>query len=400
MQLSSKQKEYWSAPFHRWGIKHGATRTGKTYLDYFLIPRRIRELWGKSGMVVLLGNTKGTLSRNVIEPMQELYGAAQVGPIKADNTCVIFGQRVHCLGADNKKNVDRLRGMSIKYCYGDELASWNKEVFEMLKSRLDKPYSRFDGTCNPQHEQHWLKRFIDSDADIFAQNYALCDNPFLDKTVAQRLQQEYAGTVYYQRYILGRWVRAEGAIYAAFAAAPEKFLTAKPVYDFIQVGVDFGGNKSAFAFVASGLCHNHSALTALCSERHPAKGLTPENMYVLLAAFLQRVERLYGPVAMLYADSAEQTLINGIRSRLCVPVRNSVKNPIIDRVRATVALMGAGRFFYTEHCASLRDALCTAVYDEARLEDTRLDNGAFDIDSLDAFEYSFERHLKAYAKTH
>ena len=57
-QLSPKQKEFWNAPLHRWNIKYGATRTGKTYLDYFMIPRRIRERAGQEGLVVLMGNTK------------------------------------------------------------------------------------------------------------------------------------------------------------------------------------------------------------------------------------------------------------------------------------------------------------------------------------------------------
>ena len=77
--------------------------------------------------------------------MQNIFGAALVSSIRSDNTATLFGERVHCLGADNRKHVDRLRGVSIKYCYGDEVVTWEPEVFEMLKSRLDKPYSRFDG---------------------------------------------------------------------------------------------------------------------------------------------------------------------------------------------------------------------------------------------------------------
>ena len=50
MRLSPKQKACWNAPFHRWNIKSGATRTGKTYLDYFMIPRRILERRGKDGV--------------------------------------------------------------------------------------------------------------------------------------------------------------------------------------------------------------------------------------------------------------------------------------------------------------------------------------------------------------
>ena len=148
-ELSDKQKEFWNEPFHRYNIKYGATRAGKTYLDYYMIPRRMLERKDKDGLFVLLGNSKGTLQRNVIEPMINIWGAANVSTIKADNTCNIFGMKVHCLGADNVAREDKLRGMSIKYCYGDEIVTWAEPVFDMLKSRLDKPYSCMDATCNP-----------------------------------------------------------------------------------------------------------------------------------------------------------------------------------------------------------------------------------------------------------
>lgn len=124
LQLSEKQKAFWREPYHRWNIKHGATRSGKTYLDFFVIARSIRERKGLDGLIVLMGNTKGTLQRNVIEPMQNIFGAALVSSIRSDNTATLFGERVHCLGADNRKHVDRLRGVSIKYCYGDEVVTW------------------------------------------------------------------------------------------------------------------------------------------------------------------------------------------------------------------------------------------------------------------------------------
>ena len=95
MQLSDKQKAFWNEPYHRWNIKHGATRSGKTYMDYFVIPRSIRERVGEPGSIVLLGNTKGTLQRNVIEPMQNIYGTELVSSIKSDNTARLFGERVH-----------------------------------------------------------------------------------------------------------------------------------------------------------------------------------------------------------------------------------------------------------------------------------------------------------------
>lgn len=124
-----------------------------------------------------------------------------------------FGEKCYCLGAEKVSQVSKIRGASIKYCYGDEVADWSEEVFALLKSRLDKEYSCFDGTYNPQYPNHWLKRFLDSDADIFSQEYTIDDNPFLPPAFVENLKKEYAGTVFYDRYILGKWTLAEGLVY-------------------------------------------------------------------------------------------------------------------------------------------------------------------------------------------
>lgn len=144
----------------------------------WIIPIRIRERIGKDGLAVILGVTKSTIERNVLEPMRNIYGDELVGTISSDNTAWIFGEKCYCLGAEKVSQVSKIRGASIKYCYGDEVADWSEEVFALLKSRLDKGYSCFDGTYNPQYPNHWLKRFLDSDADIFSQTYTIDDNPF------------------------------------------------------------------------------------------------------------------------------------------------------------------------------------------------------------------------------
>lgn len=218
MPFSVKQREFFDNANHRWNFKTGATRSGKTYMDYYVIPKRIRARIGKPGLAVILGVTKSTIERNILEPMRNIWGEDLVGGISSSNICYLFGEKVYCLGAEKVSQVSKLRGSSIKYVYGDEVADWNEEVFEMLKSRLDKPYSCFDGALNPQGPNHWLKEFLDSeDLDIYCQKYTLFDNPFLDKGFVDSLCKEYAGSVYYKRYILGEWALAEGLVYPMFS---------------------------------------------------------------------------------------------------------------------------------------------------------------------------------------
>ena len=274
MRLSGKQKEYWMEPYHRWNIKYGATRSGKTYLDYFLIPKRIRERRGRSGRIVLIGNTRGTLQRNVIDPMVEIYGPKLVGPIGNDGVCRMFGEKVYCMGADSRRAADRLRGASIKYCYGDEVVSWDEEVFEMVKSRLDKPYSCFDGTCNPKDPEHWFKKFLDSGADIFQQQYSIDDNPFLDCTVKEALKKEHRG-VFYERYILGRWTVAEGLVFPEYARGPEKWAIGgaetKKSYEKVSIGIDFGGYGSRTVMIAVGFSGRFGEMAVLDEVALPVR---------------------------------------------------------------------------------------------------------------------------------
>lgn len=168
----------------------------------------------------MLGNTLGTLERNVLEPRRSLWGADLVGIVRTSasgNVVQLFGRKVYVLGADNKKHIARIQGAAFEYAYGDEITTWDEGVFQMLKSRLSCPHSHFDGTCNPDNPQHWFKRFLDSGADIYCQAYTIDDNPTLPSDFVANLKQEYAGTVYYNRFILGKWTAANGVIYRLLA---------------------------------------------------------------------------------------------------------------------------------------------------------------------------------------
>ena len=217
IQLTEKQREYTRNATARWNIKSGAVRSGKSFVDTaWVIPQRIIERIGKSGISVILGVSKSTIERNVLLPMREIYGPRRVGNINSENIAVLFGERVYCLGAEKISQVAKVQGASFKYCYGDEVAKWNEDVFEMIKSRLDKSYSCFDGSLNPENPGHFVKRFIDSDVNIYLQEYTLFDNPYLPKDFVDNLCREYQGTVYYDRLVMGRWKRAEGLIYQTF----------------------------------------------------------------------------------------------------------------------------------------------------------------------------------------
>ena len=82
-----------------------------------------------------------------------------------------------------------------------------------------------------------------------------------------------------------------------------------------------------------------------------------------------------------------------------IKVDNSRKEQITNRIFTLTTLTAQDRFYYTEQCESLQEALSMAVWNPKNTELERLDDGTSDIDSLDAFEYSYEHDWKKFIKT-
>lgn len=249
-------------------------------------------------------------------------------------------------------------------------------------------------------------------------NYMHCtiyDNVNIPPERLREIESRYdVNSIWYMRDIKGMRVVANGLIYRRFADAISTgnnsfAIKTKPV-DLMEIilGIDFGGSGSGHSFTATAITRGYQKVIALASEWIACKDeagnqieIDPEMLGILFCNFCQRILGQYGYITIVYADSAEQTLIAGIRSSLrknglsWVRVENAMKTEINDRINATAILMAQGRFEYVEgQCDSLVNALCTAVWDPKELtKNVRLDDGTSDIDSLDSFEYTFERQI-------
>ena len=407
MILSDKQKEFIRNAHHRYNLKVGARRCGKTYLDnLYMIPKRIFERKGKDGLYCIFGVSKGTIERNVLQPLRQIYGKNLVGTIGSDNTARIFNEQVYCLGCEKVNQVSKIQGTSIKYAYGDEVAKWNQEVFVMIQASLDKDYSCFDGALNPENQSHWLKKdFLDQveekKLDVYVQHYTIFDNPFLSKEFVDNLCKEYEGTVYYDRLILGLWKNAEGIIYRQFADNPSLFIRDEAKDEFgkninfmiISIGIDYGATEGKTKFKAKGITPYFRQVWTIDEES--LEGLhSPEQMYEKFVEFYKRVVDNYGKVTHCFADygALGQVLTFGMnrylqQHRIPLQVQDCIKGRIVDRIELDCHLFGQQRRFILRKCKDSINAYCEALWDEKH-QDERLDDGTTDIDSLDAEEYA------------
>lgn len=394
-------------------IADGAVRSGKTVSMAPSFVTWAMENFDECDFAIC-GKTIGSLNRNVINTLKkQLHSLKYRYEHKRSENLLIVSKNgktnyFYLFGGKDEASQDLIQGMTLAGIFFDEVALMPQSFVDQGIARLSVEGAKFWFNCNPKGPNHWFKlEYINKieEKNILYLHFTMDDNLTLSVAVKERYKRMFVG-VFYKRNILGLWVTAEGAIYSVYSENKEAFYTDEPEFDFIQIGMDFGGNGSAHTLVATGIKNDCSKLTPLNSKRIEAKGVTPDQLIQIVEKFIIEIQHKYGQVSYIYPDSAEQTLINGIKEMCCkkfphIVVRNSIKNEIIDRIRGTTMLMACGIFQMTRECKTLEEAFENAVWNDKPKEqgkDERLDDGTSDIDTLDAFEYSWERFLKAYVR--
>lgn len=401
-RYTPKQKElmkmFQRGELKRINLLEGSVSSGKTWVSLVLWAFWVFSM-PQDKLYLMCAKSLTTLKRNCLILLQELVGEKYFNFSIPAKEGYLFGRRILLEGANDARAESKIRGMTLQGAYCDELTQFPEDFFAMLLSRLRLPGSKLIATTNPDSPSHWLmQNYISraSELDFLDLKFTIDDNTTLPTEYVQSIKKEYTG-VFYKRFILGDWVRAEGVIYPLFADNPGRYAAARadlPEFEYITIGVDFGGNKSAHAFVAAGITSDWTPI-ALKSERVPATGISVEQMIRRFVRFADGIKADYGRVDYVYADCAEQAIINSMYQQTEYNILGSVKGEIIDRIRTMDLLLSTDRFKYVDgQCDSLKAALCDAVWDSEKLEDIRLDDGTSDIDTLDAWEYSWSAFIK------
>lgn len=402
-QLSRKQIEFMATELSRINILHGSIRSGKTVVSLFKFALEV-STYPKDAVFLMAGVTLDTLERNCLNILEDILPTGAFVYSLGKKIGYLYGRLVYLEGANDIQSKKKIRGMTLTGAYLDEVSLHNKDFVRTVNGRLSKPKAFMIATTNPEEPTHWFKKdYIDAEGiDKKVWHFVLEDNITLDEDYIKNVKAEYLhmGNAYYSRYILGLWVRAEGAVYSQFCESPSEYIideVDKSKISFIQIGIDFGGNGSQTAFVATAFMNDYG-IVVLESERVPSDNLNPERLNQKFYEFYNKVETNYpnANIRYIFADSAEQVLIRGLKTLpIPVTIRNSIKNEINQRIRCLNGLIAKDKFKVQKRCQSAISALNSAVWKETKTgADERLDDGSTDIDTLDALEYSFENELK------
>lgn len=429
-----------------YNILEGAVRSGKTVDNVFAFAYELKRTPDKIHLAS--GSTLGNAKMNIGDAngfgLEWIFrGQCRWGKYKGMEALIIqgpdtnFKQKIVIFaGSFKADSFKAIRGNSYGMWIATEINlhhdNFIKEAFNRQLAAINR---KIFWDLNPEHPKAPIyTKYLDVYAEKAAAGTLLGGynyehfNIFQNINISQQRLQEIIsqydkGSIWYIRDIEGNRAIAEGLIYpqlaTGIAAKDRRFILpytecikmakANKIIE-IYIGVDFGGNGSGHAFVATGFTESYEQLIVLRSkrylegERDPDTGrrlddIDPETLNRLFLNFYKCVLNDFGFVTKVYADSAESVLIRGLRNTLIkmnfgdTRVENARKMPIIERIRTVTTLTSQNRIFFTEECKTFEEAISMAVWNPKEIKLERLDDGTSDIDTLDAFEYTFERKI-------
>lgn len=405
--LNPKQLEFMLYNDKRINLLTGSVRSGKTYVSLLKWAIFVGTM-PETSEFLMTGKTLTSLKRNCLGLLQDLVGSDNFTYSISQKSAKLFGRTIWLEGANDDRAESKIRGMTLAGAYVDELTQIPEDFYKMLLSRLSVKGAKLYATTNPDAPSHWVKVDIIDNEEIekMVWSFTLDDNEILkreNEEYFENLKKEYQsmGGVFYERFILGLWVLAEGLIYKQFANNTEMFLKDEAVDEYgnkinfliISIGIDYGATQGQTVFKCSGITPYFKDVWTIGEIN--LKGLyTPEQIYEKFVEFYKKIVAKYGKVTAAFADwgSLGETLTYGLNKYLMqhtipLQVQDCVKGKIIDRIYLDQLLFAQGRRFILKDCKYMIEAYKQAVWSEKK-ENERLDDGTSDIDSLDAHEYS------------
>lgn len=342
------------------------------------------------------------------------------------------------VGGGNSDSYKKIQGQSFGSWLSVEVANLyignepDKNFINMALSRLTqsmKPKVWWD--LNPTYDTHDIyTKYIDVYDEKARQGevvggynyekFTLFDNRSLSEEQIALALNNFGdeSSVLYQRGVLGNRAVAEGVIFSDVALNEKPYIVGEDYFkgkstSVINIGVDFGGNSSGHYFTATWVDYNISEVVIIGNMYVPLGKSNGgvSNLKKPFKEFLLKVTALcrklgFGGIDAVFADSAEQVLIQELRNVIYeldfdIVVNNSIKNAVKNRIDCKTKLINSGRWHILDDCVKSEESnilLSTKrqVWDSKEgHEDERLDNNnSFVNDGADSEEYSWECYLK------
>ncbi|NIH70497.1 PBSX family phage terminase large subunit [Auritidibacter ignavus] len=406
--LSPKQHQYLTGSHHRVNLTTGAIRSGKTLVTLIRwVTFIIRAPRG--GELIMVGRTRDSVWRNCVSVLQDpnLFGpiATQVKGNYGAPTINALGRTIHIIGASDAKAEKTIRGLTVSGAYVDELTTIDEQFFTQLLGRMSVPGAKLFASTNPEGPAHWAKtKFIDriggdlKDWGHWA--FTIDDNPSLEETYKNSIKKEFTG-VWYERFIEGKWVAGEGAIFNMWDPQHHiiRWDELPPMAELLAVGVDYGtSNATAAISLGIGLDGDLYALHEWShSGRDTRQPLTDAQLANHLETWLAIPHAPDDPRTprhiILDPSAASFHTELATRGTHATPADNNV----LYGIRTLASLLSQGRLHVADTCKTLIEEMPGYAWDPKATEngeDKPIKRADHAIDALRYAVVTTEQHWK------
>lgn len=350
---TSKQREllrmWQEGKLKRINLLEGSVRSGKTWISLVLWAFWIATM-PRNGNYLMVAKTLTSLRRNCLDLLQELVGTKYFTYSLARKEAYLFGRLIYLEGVNDARAESKIRGMTLQGAYCDELTLFTEDFFAMLLSRLSCPGAKLIATTNPDSPMHWLKvKYMDraNELNMMIMRFLIEDNTFLAPEYVENLKHEYTG-VFYDRYILGLWVVAEGRVYPMFTDDPDRFIlhgTTAGMDGQFYVSIDYGTvNPTAMQLWCVRGKEAVLIRESYFDSRREGYQKTDEEHY----AALEELTRGYY-IRRVIVDPSAASFIETIRRHGKFYVWEA-ENSVINGIRVTGTLLNSGMIKIHESC--------------------------------------------------
>lgn len=225
--IGEKQTKILAFPYSKYDalICDGAIRSGKTsIMTISFVDWAMREF--NNCNFAICGKTVGSAIKNIISPYIALTYTKQkynARFTRSDNRMVVTrgnkSNTFYVYGGKDESSYMLIQGITLAGVLLDEVALMTRSFVEQALARCSVSGSKYWFNCNPDSPKHWFyKEWIlcNNKKNALHLHFELEDNPSLTEEIVKRYKTMYSG-VFYDRYIRGLWVVAEGLVYQNFS---------------------------------------------------------------------------------------------------------------------------------------------------------------------------------------
>lgn len=370
MGLSDKQREIMRFPYTKYDalICDGSVRSGKTSimsLSFFL--------WAMGNFngcaFAYCGKSVGAVERNIVTPLMGVAYLRRNFDIRYNRGDHVITarrgkreNRFYLFGGKDESSYSLIQGITLAGVMLDEVALMPRSFVEQALARCSVSGAKFWFNCNPENPEHWFRKewlLKTQERNALHLHFTMNDNPSLDDATRERYRTMYSG-VFYQRYVLGLWVMAEGIVY-------DMFDHTRNVYS--ETPIDMADRSMRYIACDYGTT-NPCVFLDIYDDGEVIR-VDREYRWDSRAEHRQKTDEEYADDFMVfmgtswcavYVDPSAASFIAALRRRGVYVIE--ANNAVLDGIRRTGALFQRGQLVVRDTCTGLLDELSSYRWDD------------------------------------